>query len=77
MLKDFLTEAISLLAEAVLGTPTAAKATHTCASGYHWVFQYEFYHPCGSCGADKKRKFAKYTEAGGRVCNDPIGCDWC
>ena len=58
MLKEFLSEAVSLLTEAVLGKPTRAWAlqcpgqTKCCSI---WT-----YGNCGSCGYDKRR--------GARVC---------
>lgn len=66
MLKEYLLEGVSLLVEAVLGSPTKAQAA--C-----W---YE-YDPCTSCGADKKTRYLCCpTSPIGYYC-EQWGCVYC
>ena len=55
MLKEYILEAVSLLVEAVLGSPVRARASHNCAHLY-WRSCYIYYGNCGSCVPGEKKK---------------------
>ena len=77
MLKEYLHEAVSLLTEAVFGTPSLAEASHTCDPNVHWDFVGISYGICTSCGADKKKRFYVYRSNDGRYCYEQRGCVYC
>jgi hypothetical protein len=75
MLKEYLTEAVSLLAEAVLGHPTPAMASSCVA--VEWRDPCTQF--CGGCGTMKRM-----TERWCRICNghcwwafEGCFCYWC
>jgi len=69
--KEMALDAVSLLAEAVLGAPVRARAG--CPS---WPFCGYGYGTCGSCGADKKRRLWCYC-SGTSVCCTWVDCVYC
>lgn len=56
VLKEYVSEAVSLLTEAALGKPVSAGAScHPCGTFVGYGFG-----NCLSCGADKKRRYKVY-----------------
>lgn len=71
MLKEYLLEATSLLAEAVLGAPVQARAG--CPS---WPFCGYILDNCGSCGAEKKKRLWCYCNHLS-ICCTYVDCVYC
>jgi len=74
MLKEYLSEAVSLLAEAVLGKPISASAA--CADNPACHYLYTFHGLCGSCGVEKWTKTRVYNCWGWPV-HCSAGCTYC
>jgi len=66
MLKEYLSEAASLLTEVVLGRPVPAKALQC-----NWGAKCS---TCGACGQGKAKYYYWCYECGTCV---PGGCGWC
>jgi hypothetical protein len=72
MLKEYLLEAASLLAEAVFGTPVHAEAScHPCGSFWQWGAS-----NCGACGAEKRIYYRVY-KCGNDFYWCADHCDYC
>lgn len=74
MLKEYLSEAVSLLTEAVLGKPIPAMAA--CGSGCTFSGQYCFGSCNVGCGAGKRRRDKYYDCHPGFACC-PYDCVYC
>lgn len=70
MLKEYLSEAVSLLTEAVLGKPVQARAS--C-----WQTGYDCVGLCNHCGVGKRQIGTEYCCAVGGCYCDWYTCDWC
>jgi hypothetical protein len=68
MLKEYLSEAVSLLTESMLGTPVPARA-EICGSPVYCSGT------CNQCGLGKG-KFKRNCYVCGQLCV-PGGCGWC
>lgn len=72
MLRGYLSEAVSLLAEAVLGKPTPARAEECWFTGRICAEQ------CNSCGAEKRRWNREYCCTSGYCrCDYFFTCTYC
>jgi hypothetical protein len=69
--KEMTLDAVSLLAEAVLGKPVSARAG--CPS---WPFCGYAYDSCLSCGADKKKRYWCFCY-GVSICCQYVDCVSC
>lgn len=67
MLKEYLSEAVSLLTEAILGKPRPVQAWEC-----YWGASCS---TCGACGFGKK-KYRLICYVCGTACS-PGGCNWC
>jgi hypothetical protein len=71
MLREYLSEAVSLLTEAVLGAPVEAQAAcwHTGAACED---------PCNSCGAEKRAfRYWDCCSSGHCYCGSIWFCEYC
>jgi hypothetical protein len=78
MLKEYIWEAASLLAEALLKKPTTALADHACITDLNLPCTV-----CGSCGADKRtyqrfcHQFDTCAPGAWAWCFVGCACYWC